>query len=132
MRTRTKRSDALDSDSDNEHDASRTTALAAGSSSSNAFAPASPSSSPSSTRKVVTITSVEGPSVRPAEKQYSLVPRAPKLPGPVQFPLIATLSLSISALLYSLTYQFTRAPLASNERVPEDWTEIAFLTGWKV
>ncbi|KAH7041190.1 uncharacterized protein B0I36DRAFT_358380 [Microdochium trichocladiopsis] len=90
--------------------------------------PASPSSG---SRKVVTITKVEGPTVRPAEKRYSLVP-TPKLPAAVQFPLIAILSLSISALLYSLTYQFTRAPLAINERVLENWTEVALLTGWKV
>lgn len=126
MRTRTKRSDTHDGD---DHSVADTTTSAA-MSDAGASSPSSPVGS--STRKVVTITSLDGPTVRPAEKQYSLVPRAPKLPAPVQFPLIAVLSLSISTLLYSLTHQFTRAPLADNERMLEDWSEVAMLTGWKV
>ncbi|ORY70148.1 uncharacterized protein BCR38DRAFT_316960, partial [Pseudomassariella vexata] len=58
--------------------------------------------------------------------------RGSKIPKPVQFPLVAILSLSLSALGYSLTYQWTKGVLAAHAKVLDSWDEVFILTGWRV
>jgi hypothetical protein len=113
MRTRARKQDRTDAESD-EAASSRRSSSAAG------------ASSPTTT--VVAITKAEGPTVAPS----SSMSRASKLPKHLHFPLVAVLSLSLSALGYALTDPYTRAVLAPRARPLDTWEELALLTGWKV
>lgn len=57
--------------------------------------------------------------------------RPSKIPAPLRFPLVATLSLTISALLYSATATYTSGELARVSRRLERWDEVALLVGWR-
>jgi hypothetical protein len=59
------------------------------------------------------------------------VVRESKIPVMLRFPLVATLSLSISALLYSATAQWTGAELGRVSRRLERWEEVGALVGWR-
>ncbi|KAI5926567.1 hypothetical protein F4810DRAFT_707656 [Camillea tinctor] len=85
---------------------------------------ASSSTSPT----VVAITKTEGSTVTYTDR--STTPS--KLPKPIQFPLVATLSLSLSALGYSLAWPYTKALLAEHARIPETREEIGVLVGWRI
>jgi hypothetical protein len=56
---------------------------------------------------------------------------ASKLPRPIQFPLVVILSLSSSALLYSLAAEYTAGELAAVSRSLNEWWEIGVLVGWR-
>jgi len=59
--------------------------------------------------------------------------RASRLPSAVRFPLVAVLSLSLSALGYSFVNQWSKGELATIARTLEKTkTEVAVLTGWSV
>ncbi|KAI0128851.1 hypothetical protein BJ170DRAFT_348835 [Xylariales sp. AK1849] len=55
-----------------------------------------------------------------------------KIPSPIQFPLVAVLSLALSALGYSLTHQWTKGVLAAHARNLDTWGEFGGLVGWRV
>lgn len=57
--------------------------------------------------------------------------RPSKIPVPLRFPLVATLSLTISALLYSATATYTGGELARVSRRLERWQEVGVLAGWR-
>jgi hypothetical protein len=57
--------------------------------------------------------------------------RASKLPRLIQFPLVVILSLSSSALLYSLSAEYTAGELAAVSRSLNEWWEVGALVGWK-
>lgn len=57
--------------------------------------------------------------------------RQSSLPAPLRFPLLVVLSLSLSAVLYSLAATFTAGELSSVSRRLEEWWEVAALVGWK-
>ncbi|KAI0202219.1 hypothetical protein F4808DRAFT_83077 [Astrocystis sublimbata] len=75
----------------------------------------------------VTISKIEGPTVQRRES----APRS-KLPTPVQFPLVAILSLVISELGYSVLWPFTQGVLATHARLPGTWSEVAAIMGWRL
>ncbi|TRX94509.1 hypothetical protein FHL15_004664 [Xylaria flabelliformis] len=75
----------------------------------------------------VTISKIEGPTVHHRES----TPRS-KLPTPLQFPLVAILSLVISELGYSASWSFTQGVLATYARLPGTWTEVAAIMGWRL
>ncbi|KAI1755423.1 hypothetical protein F4782DRAFT_488506 [Xylaria castorea] len=75
----------------------------------------------------VTISKIEGPTVHHRES----TPRS-KLPTPLQFPLVAILSLVISELGYSVSWSFTQGVLATYARLPGTWTEVAAIMGWRL
>jgi hypothetical protein len=107
MRTRGRKQDVVDGESDEVSSSRRS------------------SSDEIKTPTVVSLTKLEGPIV-------STPGQSSKLPPAIQFPLVAVLSLSLSALGHALTYSYTKAVLAPNARVPETWAETGLLTGWKV
>lgn len=57
--------------------------------------------------------------------------RASKLPAFLCFPLIVTLNLSLSSLLYSLTAIYTAGDLASVSRSLNGWPEVGALVGFR-
>lgn len=85
-------------------------------------------STPASTSPttVVTITKIDGPIETPAARKAS------KLPVPLQFPLVTILSLSLSAVGYSLTHQWTKSVIATHARVLDSWVDVGVLTGWRM
>ncbi|KAJ9155086.1 glycogen debranching enzyme protein [Pleurostoma richardsiae] len=56
----------------------------------------------------------------------------PHLPKPLQFPLVAILSLSISSLGYSILNEYTEGELANISRTLDSWPEIALLALWRL
>ncbi|MCJ1255372.1 hypothetical protein MMC24_003188 [Lignoscripta atroalba] len=56
---------------------------------------------------------------------------ASKLPAPLRFPLVVILSLTLSALLYSFTSEFTAGDLSSVSRSLNEWWQVSGLVGWK-
>ncbi|KAI8634738.1 hypothetical protein F5Y19DRAFT_469795 [Xylariaceae sp. FL1651] len=76
---------------------------------------------------IVTVSKIEGPTVTHVDSK----PRS-KLPVPVQFPLVAILSLAISALGYSLSWPFTERVLATHARLLGTWTEVVSIMGWRL
>ncbi|KAI1634133.1 hypothetical protein F4809DRAFT_620206 [Biscogniauxia mediterranea] len=76
---------------------------------------------------VVTITKIEGPTVKHTDRSTQS-----KLPKPIRFPLVAILSLSLSALGYSLAWPYTKGVLAEHVRVPDTREEIGALVGWRI
>ncbi|MCJ1366581.1 hypothetical protein MMC16_005710 [Acarospora aff. strigata] len=56
---------------------------------------------------------------------------ASKLPAALRFPLLVTLSLSLSSLLYSFSSDYTAGDLATVSRSLNKWSEVAELIGWR-
>ncbi|KAI1194855.1 hypothetical protein F5X97DRAFT_309960 [Nemania serpens] len=79
----------------------------------------------------LTISKIEGPTVKTNQHATASKPRS-KLPTPVQFPLVAVLSLAISELGYSLSWPLTQGVLAAHARLPSTGTEIAAIMGWRL
>jgi hypothetical protein len=81
----------------------------------------------------VTISKIEGPTAKHVN-DVNLVESKPrsKLPTPVQFPLVAVLSLTISALGYSLSWPFTKGVLAAHSRLLGTWVEVGAITTWRL
>jgi hypothetical protein len=69
-------------------------------------------------------------SVATAMKQGGAIVRPSRIPGPLKFPLLATLSLTISALLYSVTAEYT-ADLSRVSRKLDDYWEVGVLLSWR-
>ncbi|KAL7627059.1 hypothetical protein AAE478_003835 [Parahypoxylon ruwenzoriense] len=90
------------------------------------------------TPTAVSITKIEGPTVSPSKRDDDHTPSSgcnkprSKLPTPVQFPLVAVLSLSLSALGYSLAWPYTKGALAAHSRVLSTRTELGIVTGWRL
>lgn len=57
--------------------------------------------------------------------------RATKLPRAVQFPLLVTLSMALSSLLYSFAAEYIAGDLARVSRNLGEWWEVAALVGWR-
>ncbi|RDW83389.1 hypothetical protein BP5796_04880 [Coleophoma crateriformis] len=64
---------------------------------------------------------------------FSASTRISKLPEPLRFPLLVTLSLTLSSLLYSFSAQFlnTEGDLAAVSRRLDQWWEVGALLGWR-
>ncbi|KAI0528075.1 hypothetical protein F5B22DRAFT_583509 [Xylaria bambusicola] len=75
----------------------------------------------------VTISKIEAPAVKRSDSK----PRS-KLPTPVQFPLVAILSLAIAELGYSLSWPLTQGVLTTHARLLGTWAEVGAVTGWKL
>ncbi|GAP86482.1 hypothetical protein SAMD00023353_1900940 [Rosellinia necatrix] len=75
----------------------------------------------------VAISKIESHTPEPAESK----PRS-KLPTPLQFPLVAILSLAISELGYSLSWSSTQGVLAAHARLPGTLNEIGAIMGWRL
>ena len=88
---------------------------------------ASPDAAPAS-GSVVRITKIEGPNEIAARAGQ----KVSKIPKPLQFPLVATLSLAMSALGYSLTHQWTKGVLATNARMLDTWQDVGVLSAWRM
>ncbi len=54
-----------------------------------------------------------------------------KLPAALRFPLLVTLSLSLSSLFYSLSSDYTAGDLATVSRSLNKWSEVGELIGWR-
>ncbi|KAI0180979.1 hypothetical protein GGR52DRAFT_13701 [Hypoxylon sp. FL1284] len=79
---------------------------------------------------VVSITKVEGPTITPSSPKSDAQPAArSKLPAPVQFPLVAVLSLALSQLGYSLTWAYTKGALAGHARLLSTWSDVGVVVG---
>lgn len=78
-------------------------------------------------RKQTVVTAVDSP---PAAQPLTKEPDS-TLPGALQFPLLAVLSLTLSATLYTIASSFTAGDLSSVSRRLDDWWEVAGLIGWK-
>ncbi|KAI1469366.1 uncharacterized protein F4812DRAFT_327157 [Daldinia caldariorum] len=87
---------------------------------------------------VVSITKVEAPTISaavipPPKREVSRPRSAPsKLPKLIQFPLVTILSLSLAAVGYSLTWRYTKGPIAPHTRLLTTWDDVAIVTGWSV
>jgi len=68
----------------------------------------------------------------PGVQQGDEITRPSKIPGPLRFPLIATLSLTISALLYSATAELAGGELGRVSRRLDRWDEVGVLVGWRI
>lgn len=79
----------------------------------------------------VTISKIEGPTVNVNQPATASKSRS-RLPTPVQFPLVAVLSLAISELGYSLSWPLTQGVLAAHARLPSTGTEIGAIMGWRL
>lgn len=55
-----------------------------------------------------------------------------KLPTPLQFPIVAVLSLVLSSLGYAFLGAVTGGDLAAVARSTDDWRDVAVLTGWRM
>jgi hypothetical protein len=75
----------------------------------------------------LTISQIEQSSVSRLEST-----RRSKLPTPMQFPLVAILSLAISALGYSLSWPFTKGVLSTHARLLGAWTEVGAIMAWRL
>lgn len=58
--------------------------------------------------------------------------RASKLPLPLQFPLVAILSFSISSLGYSFLNEYSKGELATIARSLQSSQEVAILASWRL
>ncbi len=63
-------------------------------------------------------------------KQGDAIIRPSRIPDPLKFPLLATLSLTISALLYSVTADYT-ADLSRVSRKLDGYWEVGALLSWR-
>ncbi|KAI1808609.1 hypothetical protein F4811DRAFT_559020 [Daldinia bambusicola] len=87
---------------------------------------------------VVSITKIETPTISPTaiappKREASRPSNAPsKLPRLIQFPLVTILSLSLAAVGYSLTWRYTKGPMAPHARLLTTWDDVAIVTGWRV
>jgi len=54
-----------------------------------------------------------------------------QLPAALRFPLLVTLSLTLSSLLYSFSSDFTAGDLATVSRSLNKWSEVGGLLAWK-
>lgn len=54
-----------------------------------------------------------------------------QLPSPLRFPLLVTLSLSLSSLLYSFSSDYTAGDLATVSRSLNEWSEVVGLIAWR-
>ncbi|KAI1098982.1 hypothetical protein F4804DRAFT_99882 [Jackrogersella minutella] len=93
-------------------------------------AESSPPPPATSTSTVVSITKIEGPTITMSRDRSGSTQS--KLPKPIQFPLVALLSLSLAALGYSLSWSYTKGPLVPHARVLSTWTDFGIVTGWRV
>lgn len=75
----------------------------------------------------ITISKIEGPVAKRADSK----PRS-KLPMPIQFPLVAILSLAISELGYSLSWPLTQGVFTAHARLLGTWAEVGAVTGWRL
>jgi hypothetical protein len=85
--------------------------------------------SPKKTRRRSTMSPPTSPIVavahpRPAPKS--------RVPSTLQFPLVVTLSLILSALMYSFIAEITPGDLAAISKHSESWAEVTGLLAWKV
>ncbi|KAI2470441.1 hypothetical protein F4781DRAFT_390955 [Annulohypoxylon bovei var. microspora] len=87
---------------------------------------------PSTASTVVTITKMEGPTSTPSKRSRVGSDTQSRLPQLMQFPLVAVLSLSLSALGFALSWSHTKGPLVPHARVLSTWSDIGIITGWKV
>ncbi|KAI1437703.1 hypothetical protein GGR50DRAFT_643747 [Xylaria sp. CBS 124048] len=55
-----------------------------------------------------------------------------KLPTPIQFPLVALLSMIISILGYAVSLPFTQGVLSAHARLLGTWTEVGAITIWRL
>ncbi|CAJ2510006.1 Uu.00g059060.m01.CDS01 [Anthostomella pinea] len=78
---------------------------------------------------VVTLSKIEGPTLKKSEPRRDV---RSKLPKPIQFPLVAILSLSLSALGYSLTWPYTKGVIAAHARLLNTWIEVGLVFGWRI
>ncbi|KAG4222753.1 hypothetical protein PC116_g28774 [Phytophthora cactorum] len=82
---------------------------------------------------VVSITKVEPPTISPSRREVSRPSSTPsKLPKLIQFPLVTILSLSLAAVGYSLTWRYTKGPMAPHARLLTTWDDVGIVTGWRV
>ena len=58
--------------------------------------------------------------------------RASKLPRAIRFPLLVTLSMALSSLLYSWAAEYIAGDLARVSRNLNEWWEVGVLVGWKM
>lgn len=54
-----------------------------------------------------------------------------KLPYAMRFPLLVTLSMALSSLLYSLVAEYITGDLARVSRDLGEWLEVGALVGWR-
>ncbi|OTA60451.1 hypothetical protein K449DRAFT_83128 [Hypoxylon sp. EC38] len=94
---------------------------------------AEPTPSVQPTPTVVTITKNEGPTISPSGRDgaQSSITNS-KLPQLIQFPLVAVLSLSLTALGYTLTWHYTKGPLVPHARVLNTWSDWGLVVGWRI
>lgn len=83
------------------------------------------------TTSVVTLSKAEGPVVT-TTTAADAIPSPSKLPRAAQFPLVAVLSLALSALGHSLAHPWAKAVLAPHARVLEGPSEMGILLAWRV
>lgn len=57
--------------------------------------------------------------------------RPSRIPAPLRFPLVATLSLTLSVLLYSASAQYTNYELGKVSRRLDRWEEAVGLVAWR-
>ncbi|KAG4432594.1 hypothetical protein IFR05_011919 [Cadophora sp. M221] len=57
--------------------------------------------------------------------------RPSKIPAVLRFPLVVTLSLTLSALLYSFAADYTSGDLARVSRTLDQWRQVGVLVGWR-
>ncbi|KAI2639454.1 hypothetical protein GGS26DRAFT_268264 [Hypomontagnella submonticulosa] len=85
------------------------------------------------TPTVVAITKIEGPAVSPSKRDGARSSGvSSKLPQLIQFPLIALLSLSLTTLGYSLSWTYTKGPVAPYARILSTWSDSGIVMGWRV
>ena len=70
------------------------------------------------------------------QKQVVVQPNAirstsSQLPGPLRFPLLVTLSLFLSSVLYSISAHYLGGDLGSVSRRLTEWWEVGGLVGWR-
>ncbi|OTB17877.1 hypothetical protein K445DRAFT_315616 [Daldinia sp. EC12] len=82
---------------------------------------------------VVSITKIEPPTISPSRREVTRPSSTPsKLPKLIQFPLVTILSLSLAAVGYSLTWRYTKGPMAPHARLLTTWDDVGIVTGWRV
>lgn len=86
----------------------------------------------SPTPTVVALAKIEGPTITHSKKQLVINVVPSKLPLLIQFPLVAVLSLSLSALGFALSWSYTKGPLVLYTRVLNTWSDFGIVTGWKI
>ena len=57
--------------------------------------------------------------------------RPSKIPAVLRFPLVVTLSLTLSALLYSFAAEYTSGDLAGVSRSLDQWWQVSVLVAWR-